>query len=222
MLGGFERAYNDHRSVIGAAVLHSAPDAGRELASQPAIEWRLMSVLVLNASFEPLHVVTVRRAVVLLLTEKAQIVEAAESLLRSEHLVVPRPLVIRLVAYIRIPRCWQIPVSRRGVLARDAFACQYCGAQPGRGALTIDHVVPRSMGGGKTWQNLVTACMPCNRRKGGRRPREAGMTLLAAPAAPRTIALAMIEAAPSHAAWEKYLDPYRPRRGAVAGACTPG
>jgi 5-methylcytosine-specific restriction endonuclease McrA len=181
-------------------------------------EKRAMSVLVLNASYEPLHVVSVRRAVVLLLTEKAQIVEAADALLRSERLVVPRPLVIRLVAYIRIPRRWQPPVSRRAVLARDGYACQYCGAQPGRAALTIDHVVPRSQGGGKTWDNLVTACMPCNRRKGGRRPHEVGMHLLAPPAPPRYIALAMIEAGPSHAVWDKYLEPYRPLRATTATA----
>jgi 5-methylcytosine-specific restriction endonuclease McrA len=166
-----------------------------------------MSVLVLNASYEPLHVVSVPRAVVLLLTEKAQLVEAAEQMLRSQHLSVPRPLVIRLVTYIRIPHRWNVPVSRRAVLARDGFTCQYCGAQPGRGALTIDHVVPRSQGGQKAWENLVTACGACNRRKGGRRPDEAGMSLLRRPMAPRYVALAFIESGAPHAAWEKYLQP---------------
>jgi len=177
-----------------------------------------MSVLVLNASYEPLHVVSERRAVVLVLTEKAHLVEAAESALRSQHIAVPRPLVIRLVTYIRIPRRWQPPVSRRGVLARDSYTCQYCGARPGRGALTIDHVVPRSQGGGKTWNNLVAACVPCNRRKGGRRPREAGMHLLAMPAAPRYIALALIDTGTTHTAWNKYLEPYRPIHGAETAA----
>jgi len=181
-----------------------------------------MSVLVLNSSYEPLHVVSVRRAVVLLLKEKAQAVEVAESWLRSERYSLPRPLVIRLVTYIRIPPRWRPPVSRRGVLARDGFACQYCGSQPGKHALTVDHVVPRSQGGQKSWENLVTACIPCNRRKGGRRPQEAGMRLLAVPVPPRWIALALVEAGPAHATWEKYLGSrpggWMPRAAAPDGA----
>lgn len=166
-----------------------------------------MSVLVLNASYEPLHVVSVRRAVVLLLSEKAQLVEAAEATLRSERLTLPLPLVIRLVTYVRIPRHWRLPVSRRGVLARDSYTCQYCGAQPGRAQLTVDHVLPRSQGGGKSWENLVAACGPCNRRKGGRRPDEAGMRLMARPAAPRYVVLAFVESGARHDVWQKYLEP---------------
>jgi 5-methylcytosine-specific restriction endonuclease McrA len=166
----------------------------------------MSSVLVLNASYEPLQVVSLRRAVVLLLKEKAQLVEAAESRLRSERLSVPTPVVIRLVTYVRVPRRWKLPVSRRAVLARDNYACQYCGAQPGRPALTVDHVVPRSQGGGKSWDNLVAACAPCNRRKGGRRPEEAGMRLLTRPEMPRYVALAFIETSSRPAAWQKYLD----------------
>jgi 5-methylcytosine-specific restriction endonuclease McrA len=167
-----------------------------------------MSVLVLNASYEPLHVVSVRRAVVLLLSEKAQLVEAAEATLRSERLTLPLPLVIRLVTYVRIPRHWRLPVSRRGVLARDSYTCQYCGSQPGRAQLTVDHVVPRSQGGEKSWENLVAACGPCNRRKGGRRPEEAGMRLLAHPAAPRYVVLAFVESGARHDIWQKYLEPH--------------
>jgi 5-methylcytosine-specific restriction endonuclease McrA len=167
----------------------------------------MSSVLVLNASYEPLHVVSVRRAVVLLLKEKASLVEAAESTLRSERLAVPTPLVIRLVTYVRIPHRWRLPVSRRGILARDAYTCQYCGAQPGRGALTVDHVIPRAQGGAKSWENLVAACAPCNRRKGGRRPIEAGMRLRARPMRPRYVALAFIETGRQNEAWQKYLQP---------------
>jgi 5-methylcytosine-specific restriction endonuclease McrA len=170
-----------------------------------------MSVLVLNASYEPMHVVSVRRAVVLLLKEKAQLVEAAESVLRSQHVELPTPVVIRLVTYIRIRRRWNLPVSRRGVLARDGYTCQYCGAQPGKRELTIDHVVPRSKGGTKTWENLVTACGPCNRRKGDRDPRQAGMKLSSRPRQPRYFALALIETGTRHSVWSKYLEPYRPR-----------
>ncbi len=169
-----------------------------------------MSVLVLNASYEPLHVVSVRRAVVLLLSDKAQLVEAAEAQLRSQHLTLPRPLVIRLVTYIRIPRHWRLPVSRRGVFARDGYTCQYCGSQPGKSLLTIDHVVPRSQGGEKSWENLVTACAPCNRRKGGRHPQEANMRLSSRPSMPRYVALAVVESGVRHEAWRKYLEPDAP------------
>jgi 5-methylcytosine-specific restriction endonuclease McrA len=168
-----------------------------------------MSVLVLNASYEPLHVVSVRRAVVLLLSEKAQLVEAAEATLRSERLTVPMPVVIRLVAYVKIPRRWRLPVSRRGVLARDNYTCQYCGVQPGKAQLTVDHVMPRSRGGDKSWENLVTACAPCNRRKGGRRPEEAAMRLGRPPAAPRYVVLAFVEGGGRNDAWLKYLEPGR-------------
>ena len=164
-----------------------------------------VSVLVLNASYEPLNVVSVQRAMVLLLKKKAQAVEVARAMMRSERLTMPMPLVIRLVAYVRVPHRWRTPVSRRGVFARDGFTCQYCGAQPGRQALTIDHVVPRSRSGAKTWQNLVAACARCNRRKGGRPPEEAGMRLLREPFVPRYIALAFAEYTEHSTLWAKYL-----------------
>ena len=167
-----------------------------------------MAVLVLNASYEPLHVVSVRRAVVLLLKEKAQLVEAAESLLRAERLSLPQPVVIRLVTYVHVPRRWRLPVSRKGVLARDGYQCQYCGKQPSKQLLTVDHVTPRSQGGPSAWENLVAACAPCNRKKGGRRPVEAGMKLLTEPTKPRYIALAFMEAkapAKHRAVWQKYV-----------------
>jgi len=116
------------------------------------------SVLVLNATYEPLSVVSVRRAVVLLLKEKAELVEAAEAELRSQNLTIPRPLVIRLVYYVRIPYRVSIPLTRRMVLARDHYTCQYCGKQPPRKELTVDHILPRSRGGNTTWDNVVTAC----------------------------------------------------------------
>jgi 5-methylcytosine-specific restriction endonuclease McrA len=101
----------------------------------------MSQVLVLNATYEPMNVVSVRRAVLLLLKEKAELVEAAEAQLRSERMVLPVPLVIRLVYYVRIPKRFSLPLSRRTVMARDHYACQYCGAQPGKAYLTIDHGV---------------------------------------------------------------------------------
>jgi 5-methylcytosine-specific restriction endonuclease McrA len=129
-------------------------------------------------------------------------------MLRSERSTLPVPVVIRLVAYVHVPRRWKLPVSRRGVLARDNFTCQYCGRAPLRHQLTVDHVVPRSQGGTTSWENLATACAQCNRRKGGHRPEEAGMRLHAPPVQPRYIALALIESQAPAAhwqVWQKYV-----------------
>jgi 5-methylcytosine-specific restriction endonuclease McrA len=162
-------------------------------------------VLVLNATYEPLNVVSIRRAVILLLKEKAEIVEAAEAWLRSEQLSLPVPLVIRLVYYVRIPRHFSLPLSRRTILARDFYTCQYCNQQFGKASLTIDHVVPRSRGGETRWDNVVTACGPCNRRKGDRTPEEAGMPLQRQPRRPRYLALTLLEESSAHQAWDKYM-----------------
>jgi 5-methylcytosine-specific restriction endonuclease McrA len=162
-------------------------------------------VLVLNATYEPLNVVSVRRAVVLLLKEKAEIVEAAGAWLRSEQVALPVPLIIRLVYYVRIPRRFSLPLSRRTVLARDHYTCQYCGVQPGKASLTIDHVVPRSRGGETRWENVITACGPCNRRKGNRTPREARMPMRREPRRPRYLALTLLMGTSAPEAWGKYM-----------------
>lgn len=163
------------------------------------------SVLVLNASYEPLSVVSVRRALVLLLKEKAELLEAAEAVLRSEKEVFPWPLVIRLTYYVRIPRRLGFPVSRRTVLARDHYTCQYCGARPVRSELTLDHVLPRARGGETVWENVVAACRRCNQRKGSRTPEEAGMRLLSRPRRPRYLAFALLTESRPPEVWEKYL-----------------
>lgn len=165
----------------------------------------LRSVLVLNATYEPLNIVPVHRAIVLLLKEKAEIVEAARRKVRAEHLAIDWPLVIRLVAFVPIPRRLPLPLSRRTVLARDLHACQYCGAQPHKHELTVDHVIPRSRGGTTVWENVVTACAPCNRRKGDRLPEEARMALRARPARPHFVAIVLLSESHAHAVWRKYL-----------------
>ena len=165
----------------------------------------MTQVLVLNASYEPLSVVSVRRAVILLLKEKAEIVEAAQACLRAEHSTMPVPLVIRLVYFVRIPRSFGLPLSRRTILARDGYTCQYCGAQPGKAQLTIDHLVPRSRGGATCWENVVTACAPCNRRKGDRTPEEAHMPSPRHPSRPRYLAITWVTGVAPPEAWEKYL-----------------
>jgi len=142
-------------------------------------------VLVLNASYEPLTVVPVRRAVVLVLTAAAEMLEHGEGVLRSPSIVVPSPSVVRLKRYIRArgPRVNGEP-SRQRVLQRDRYTCQYCGRRySARQAyyLTLDHVVPRAQGGRSIYDNLVACCLACNQRKGNRTPEAAGMRLLKKP-----------------------------------------
>lgn len=162
-------------------------------------------VLVLNATYEPLSIISVKRAVVLLLKEKAELIEAAQAKLRSENFSLPRPLVIRLVYFVKIPHRISLPVTRRGILARDHYTCQYCGVMPSRKDLTIDHVLPRSRGGKTTWENVVAACDKCNGRKGSRTPIEANMTLLSLPRRPRYIAIAALANVEAREAWGKYM-----------------
>lgn len=148
-------------------------------------------VLVLNASYEPLSLVSIRRAVVLLLREKAELIEATSSLLRSASRIMAVPLVIRLVQYVRLPHR-KVPPTRASILLRDANTCQYCGEAPGRRNLTIDHVLPRSKGGQHIWGNLVTACKRCNQKKGASTPSEAMMKLLRKPIEPSYVTLVLL------------------------------
>jgi 5-methylcytosine-specific restriction endonuclease McrA len=165
------------------------------------------AVLVLNATYEPLNIVSVQRAIVLLIKEKAEVVEAAKTMLRAQNLTMSLPLVIRLVTFVPIPRRLPLPLSRRTVMARDLYTCQYCGGQPGKHELTVDHVIPRSRGGATTWENVVTACASCNHRKGDRTPEEAHMKLLAQPARPRFVAVMLLGETHAHQVWQKYITP---------------
>ncbi|MFF7963736.1 HNH endonuclease [Streptomyces sp. NPDC007903] len=141
----------------------------------------MRGTLVLNASFEPLSTVTVNRAVVLVLQDKA-VVEQAHAGLRMRGTLVdmPAPRVIRLCRYVRVPFRRQAPWSRRGVLVRDRHRCAYCG----RAATTVDHVVPRAQGGADSWLNTVASCAEDNHRKADRTPQQAGMPLLRQPFEP--------------------------------------
>ena len=165
----------------------------------------MQRVLVLNATYEPLSIVSVQRAVVLLLKEKAELVEAAAERLHASRTSVPVPLVIRLVYYVRIPHPVVLAPTRRSVALRDNFTCQYCGATPGRGLLTLDHVVPRSKGGATTWENVVAACRTCNMKKGDRTPDEAHMALRKTPGRPHYVAFLMLSEASSKDVWRKYV-----------------
>ena len=165
----------------------------------------MSSVLVLNATYEPLNIVSLRRAIVLLLKEKAETVEATERMIRSANFSLPTPSVIRLVYYVRVPRRLQIPLTRRTIMIRDGYTCQYCGAQPPKSSLTIDHVIPKVRGGGNTWDNVVCACKACNLHKGSRTPQEANMRLRSKPDRPKYLAIVTLSQTSAHQAWSKYI-----------------
>ena len=150
--------------------------------------------LALNSSFEPLTMVPLRRALRLVIDGKAEIVEADEGRnVRSEKLSLPRPIVIRLMKFIHVPRRFRRQVTNTFLFARDRYCCQYCGRTQAelrpREALTRDHLIPLSRGGTNDWTNVVTACSPCNTRKANRLPHEIGMHPLHAPVEPHFVHL---------------------------------
>jgi 5-methylcytosine-specific restriction endonuclease McrA len=139
-------------------------------------------VLVLNAGYEAVMTVSVRRAMVLIVEGKAEMVEQdAAAVIRSERCRWFAPLVIRLLRYIRVPHRMHGRMGRRMVLARDRYTCGYCGGDDG---LTIDHITPRSQGGGNEWENVVACCLRCNQRKGNRTPEQADIRLRIRPRRP--------------------------------------
>lgn len=138
-------------------------------------------VLVLNANFEPIHVCDLRRAVNLMLNGKASLVLNGRGEIKTVSRSYPRPSIIRLDKMVHRPRP-SVRLTKREILRRDEFTCQYCGQSPAR--LTVDHVLPRHLGGRHTWENLVAACPACNHRKGGRTIDQAQMRLLRSPGKP--------------------------------------
>jgi 5-methylcytosine-specific restriction endonuclease McrA len=169
----------------------------------------VVGCLALNASFEPLTIVPARRAVRLVLDGKAEILERdSDRIYRSERRVVPLPSVIRLVRYVHVPYRFRRQVTNTFLFARDDYMCQYCGRHKGelrgRQFLTRDHVRPLSRGGLNTWDNVVTSCSSCNNRKGGRLPKEAGLTLAHQPAEPNYVHLVWVVRRVTNAQ-EKYI-----------------
>lgn len=163
-------------------------------------------VLVLNASYEPIHICAARRALVLCLKGVAQAEEDSLDSLRSATAAVAVPSVIRLLEYRRIPRQTRA-LSRKNILMRDHYTCQYCDKPCAAGELTLDHVLPRSRGGASSWENLVAACRRCNNRKGDRLPEEANMRLRKRPK-PFTLHTSrslMRQLGGQQQSWRKYL-----------------
>ncbi|MBE2182276.1 MAG: HNH endonuclease [Anaerolineae bacterium] len=171
-------------------------------------------VLLLNGrTWEPLSVVTIPRAINLLLAEKAVVVEQTDQFLRTVCDRFPIPSVIALRTYVNVPRR-QAHWSRRGVLIRDSFICIYCGVTPGvtfkgkplvKSDFTVDHIIPKSRGGKDNWGNTACACYACNHRKGDRLPHEAGMRLQWEPKMPRTSYL-VVAIGTGNETWRRYIE----------------
>ena len=157
--------------------------------------------LVLNATYEPLCVVASKRALVLVLADRAEMLHPGEGVYRSERAAFPEPSVVRLCRYVRVPYQTRVALNRGSVFARDGHRCQYCGAA----AENIDHVIPRSRGGMHSWDNVVAACRSCNSRKEDRTPHEAGFVLRTVPAQPRHRMWALIAGGSVRPDWEQYL-----------------
>lgn len=160
-------------------------------------------VLVLNQNYEPLNVARARRAVILVLRGKAELLENGVGVIHTPHELIPLPSVIRLVYLVKCPRR-ERKLTRHEVFRRDGYTCQYCGRQTRQ--LTLDHVVPRYKGGQHLWENVASACMDCNNRKAGRTPEEAGMRLVRRPYAPHvsgyTVPFHYVQ---RYKDWQKYL-----------------
>ena len=161
-------------------------------------------VLVLNQSYEPLNICRVRRAVVLLYQGKAEMLENGSGFIHSANRIFDLPSVIRLAYMIKRPRS-ERKLTRLEIFNRDHYTCQYCGKETHQ--LTLDHVIPRYRGGQHSWENVSSACIPCNRRKAGRTPEEAGMRLIRRPSPPSDNIPFYIpyHYLQSQSEWQKYL-----------------
>ena len=164
--------------------------------------------LLLNATYEPLKVVHWQKAITLLYQGKVEVISEHDREIRAVSFRIKLPSVIRLLRYIKIRRRFDyVPFSRANIYARDNHSCQYCGDQFPTSELTFDHVVPVAQGGRKDWENIVTCCVTCNRRKGGRTPHEAGMHLVKWPKRPESVPAIRITIGLRNApdSWRDYL-----------------
>ena len=164
--------------------------------------------LLLNATYEPLKVVDWRKAITLWCQGKVEIISVYDREVRSVSVSFKLPSVIRLLRYITIGRRFNyVPFSRANIYARDNHECQYCGRGFPVSELTFDHLVPVSQGGRKDWENIVTSCIKCNRRKGGRTPEQAGLRLIRQPRRPTRQPLVRFTVGidPAPESWQDYL-----------------
>ena len=164
--------------------------------------------LLLNASYEPLKIVNWQKAITLWCQGKVEVIAVHDREIRAVSVSFKLPSVIRLLRFVRIKRRYDyVPFSRANIYARDKHTCQYCGKTMSTTELTFDHVVPNTYGGRKDWENIVTCCVRCNRKKGGRTPNEAGMRLRRAPRRPSSAPAARITIGLRNApeSWRDYL-----------------
>lgn len=155
----------------------------------------------MNISYQPLCAVPVRRALVLALKGKAEVLHHNGVVWHSEALAIPSPSVVRLNYFVRVPYRVRGSLSRRAVLIRDNFECQYCG----RPAENVDHIVPKSRGGRHTWDNVVASCRPCNSRKENRKPQDVGLRLRHAPVPPHDSVWILVAVERVDPSWAQYL-----------------
>ncbi|MBI5380257.1 MAG: HNH endonuclease [Nitrospirae bacterium] len=163
--------------------------------------------LLLNATYEPLRIIPWQKAITLLCQGKVEVVAVYDREIHGVSVTFRLPSVLRLLRFIRVRSHHGVKFSRANIFARDGHRCQYCGRRHSLEDLTFDHVIPIAKGGGKSWENIVTACMECNRRKGGRTPEDAGLRLVRKPDRPRwrpvvTITLGIKQTPES---WRDYL-----------------
>lgn len=165
--------------------------------------------LLLNTTYEPLQVVSWKRAIRMMFQEKVEVVEHYNREIRSVTLSLKVPSVVRLLHFVRVRHYHpQVKFSRNNLFARDKYRCQYCGRRHTAAELTYDHVFPVARGGRKNWQNIVTSCITCNRHKGNRTPEEAGMALLRRPTAPHSFparAQLLFSRIPAPDCWKVYI-----------------
>ena len=160
------------------------------------------NVLVLNQNYEPVTLCNVKRAVILVYLGKAEIVEKLDVELHSVNSSMAFPSVVRLIVFIRKPRN-NVILNRKNIIKRDYHTCQYCGKK--NLPLTVDHIIPKQLGGGDTWTNLICACIKCNNKKGNRTPEQANMKLLKNPKKPSHLFFIQFLVEKPHQSWKPYL-----------------
>lgn len=163
--------------------------------------------LLLNATFEPVKIIDWQKAMCLLTRGRVEVIETHDREARSVSFTFKIPAVVRLLKYVRIRRQEHVPFTRANIYARDANECQYCGERFKTEDLTFDHVIPVSQGGIKSWENIVTACVDCNRRKSNRTPEQAKMALITSPRRPPSVLMLRLSIGMKKApdSWASYL-----------------
>ena len=159
-------------------------------------------VLLLNQSYQPLMTLGAKRAIILSFTEKVEVLERYADQVRSINLSIFIPSVIRLKDYVKFNKK-RIPLSRKNILKRDNYICQYCDSKSN--FMTIDHIIPKDKGGRDLWENLVAACVPCNTKKGNQLLKEINMKLLKQPKVPSFLFNIQKELSNSQNSWKPYL-----------------